>query len=252
MDRQIVSLLCRTADRDPEAADGTRELAELLDARIIGTLGEAGPFDWEEDLRASHGCLLEAGGQIDDAFEAGLVPILLAGDCSVCIATLPVLARHHPDARVLWLDAHGDFNTPETTMSGYLGGMCLAGACGLWSTGFGVGPEPARIVTYGVRELEGGERVNLDRSGVHRIDDVSALAGLEVFVHVDLDVIDPQELPAAFPVPGGPSPSELQELLHVVMRTCTVVGAEITSAAPGHGEVAAEAIAPLLSAREDA
>ena len=45
--------------------------------------------------------------------------------------------RHVPDVRVLWLDAHGDFNTPETTPSGFLGGMCLAAACGRWDAGFG-------------------------------------------------------------------------------------------------------------------
>ncbi len=247
MDRQIVGLVCRTSDRDAEVADGTRELAELLDARIIGLPGEPRVLHWEEDLRASRGCLLEAGGQLDDAFEAGVVPILLAGDCSICVATLPVLARHRPDARVLWLDAHGDFNTPETTMSGYLGGMCLAGACGLWTTGFGAGPEPARIVMYGVRELEGGERVNLDRSGVHRIEDVAPLVGLELFIHVDLDVIDPMYLPAAFPVANGTSPRDLREFLADVMEACTVVGAEITSAVPGCGELAADAIAPLLS-----
>ncbi|MGH2839521.1 MAG: arginase family protein [Solirubrobacteraceae bacterium] len=251
MDRQIISLLCRTADRDPEVAEGTRELAELLDARIIGSPGDPRAFGWEEDLRASRGCLLEAGGQVDDAFEAGRVPILLAGDCSICVATLPVLTRHRPAAHVLWLDAHADFNTPETTLSGYLGGMCLAGACGLWETGFGPGPEPPQIVMYGVREIEGGERVNLDRSGVHRIEHVGPLAGLEVFVHVDLDVLDPDELPAAFAVPGGLSPRMLRELLAEVMGACTVVGAEITSAAPGYGEVAADAIAPLLADRED-
>jgi arginase len=247
MDRQIVSLLCRTADRGPEAAQGTKELAELLDARIIGSPGEPRAWGWEEDLRASRGCLLEAGGQLDDAFDAGRVPIMLAGDCSICIATLPVLVRHRPRAHVLWIDAHGDFHTPDTTMTGYLGGMCLAGACGLWETGFGEGPEPARIVMHGVREIDGGERVNLDTSGVHRIDDPAPLAGLEVFVHVDLDVLDPDDLPAAFPVDDGLSPKLLREFLAEVTRSCTVLGAEITSAAPGYGEVAADAIAPLLT-----
>ena len=244
-----MSLLCRTSDREPEVAEGARELGELLDARMIGSPGEPRAFGWEEDLRDSRGCLLEAGGQVDDAFEAGLVPIVVAGDCSICVATLPVVARRRPDARVLWLDAHGDFNTPDTTTSGYLGGMCLAGACGLWETGFGAGPEQARIVMYGVRELEGGERVNLDRSGVHRIDAAAPLAGLELFVHVDLDVLDPGELPGAFEVPGGLSPRDLREFLTEVVAASTVIGAEITSAAPGYGEIAADAIAPLLGRR---
>ena len=59
-------------------------------------------------------------------FEAGAQPVLTASDCSICIATLPEVVLHEPDVHVAWIDAHGDFNTPETTPSGFLGGMCLA------------------------------------------------------------------------------------------------------------------------------
>jgi arginase len=246
VERQVVALLCRTSDRGRDVAAGTRELAGLLEARIVGAPGELRSGTWEEDLRESSGCLLEAGGQVDDALAAGRAPILLAGECSVAVATLPVVARHRPDARVLWLDAHGDFNTPATTGSGYLGGMCLAGACGLWDTGFGTGPEPARVIMHGVRDLDGGERVTLERCGVHRVEDPAQLAGLELFVHVDLDVLDPLAFPASFPAPGGLSPDGLREFLERASAVCAVVGAEVTSAAPGHGPLAAAAIAPLL------
>jgi arginase family enzyme len=247
VDRQVVGLLCRTSDRGREAAEGARELAELLGGRLVGSPGEPRAGTWEEDLCDSFGCLLEAGGQVDDALDAGRAPILVAGECSVAVATLPVVARHHPDARVLWLDAHGDFNTPETTGSAYLGGMCLAGACGLWDTGFGTGPEPARVIMHGVRDLDGGERVALDRCGVHRVEDPAQLAGLELFVHVDLDVLDPLAFPARFPAPGGLSPAALRAFLERVTAVSGLVGAEITAAAPGHGELAADAIAPLLA-----
>jgi len=247
VERQIAALLCRTSDRGVEAAAGTRELAELLGARIVGAPGEPRAAGYADDLRASRGCLLEAGGQVDDALDAGRVPILLAGECSISVATLPVVVRRHPQVRVLWLDAHGDFNTPETTGSGYLGGMCLAGACGLWETGFGAGLDPARVIMYGVRDLDGGERVALDRCGVYRLEEPDQLAGMELFVHLDLDILDPQAHPASFPVPGGLSPTALRELLAAVAGVATVVGTEITSAAPGHGEVAADAIAPLLA-----
>jgi arginase family enzyme len=246
VERQVVGLLCRTSDRGREAAEGARELADLLGARLVGSPGQPRAGTWEEDLRDSYGCLLEAGGQVDDALDAGRMPILVAGECSVAVATLPVLARHHPDARVLWLDAHGDFNPPETTGSGYLGGMCLAGACGLWDTGFGAGPEPARVIMYGVRDLDGGERVALDRCGVHRVEDPAQLEGLELFVHVDLDVLDPLAFPASFPAPGGLSPPALRAFLEQATAVSGLVGAEITAAAPGHGEAAAAAIAPLL------
>jgi arginase len=247
VERQVVGLLCRTSDRAPDGARGTRELAELLDARIVGSPGEPRSSGWADDLRDSHGCLLEAGGQLDDAIDAGRVPILLAGECSIAISTLPVLVRRRPRARVLWLDAHADFHSPQTTGSGYLGGMCLAGACGLWDTGFGSGVDPPRVIMHGVRELEGAERVALDRGGVHRIDDAALLEGLEVFVHLDLDVLDPDVFPARFPVAGGLLPPELRMFLAEAAGTCTIVGAEITSAAPGHSELVADAIAPLLT-----
>jgi arginase family enzyme len=247
VERQVVGLLCRTSDRAADGARGTRELAELLDARLVGSAGEPRRSGWADDLRDSRGCLLEAGGQLDDAIGAGRVPILLAGECSIAISTLPVLARRHPRARVLWLDAHADFHSPQTTRSGYLAGMCLAGACGLWDTGFGSGVDPPRVIMHGVRELEGAERVALDRGGVHRIDDAALLEGLDVFVHLDLDVLDPDVLPARFPVAGGLSPAELRAFLAKAAATCTILGAEITSAAPGHGELVVDAITPLLA-----
>jgi arginase family enzyme len=247
MDRQLVALLCRTSDRFADGAAGTRELAELLDARVVGSPGEPRAGGWSDDLRDSHGCLLEAGGQLDDALEAGRLPILLAPECSIAVSTLPLLVRRHPAARVLWLDAHPDFHTPQTTRSGYLSGMCLAGACGLWDSGFGAGLDPPRVLMHGVRDVEGGERVALDRGGVHLVDDPALLDGLEVFVHLDLDVLDPSVFPAQFPVDGGLLPAELRAFLAEACAACTILGAEITSAAPGHGELVVDAIAPLLA-----
>jgi arginase family enzyme len=247
VERQVVGLLCRTSDRGAEGAAGTRELAELLEARIVGAPGEPRTSGWADDLRDSHGCLLEAGGQLDDAFEAGRVPVLLAAECSIAVATLPVLMRRHPQARVLWLDAHADFHTPQSTRSDDLGGMCLAGACGLWETGFGAGVDPPRVIMHGVREIEGPERVALDRTGVHRIDFAELLEGLEVFVHLDLDVLDPDVFPARLPVDGGLTPGELRAFLAEAASVCTIVGAEVTAAAPEHGEMVVDAITPLLA-----
>ncbi|MEJ7825488.1 MAG: arginase family protein [Solirubrobacteraceae bacterium] len=247
MQRQVVALLCRTSDRTADGARGTSELAQLLGARTIGTPQEPRCGGWADDLRDAHGCLLEAAGQLDDAIEAASVPVLLAAECSIAVSTLPALVRRHPGARVLWLDAHADFHTPQTTSSGYLGGMCLAAACGLWDSGFGAGLDPPRVIMHGVREPEGPERVALDLGGVHRIDDAALLEGLEVFVHLDLDVLDPDVLPARFPVPGRLLPAELCAFLARAAAVCTIVGVEITAAAPGHGELVADVIAPLLA-----
>ncbi|MEA2179680.1 MAG: arginase [Solirubrobacteraceae bacterium] len=242
-----VALLCRTSDRGPEGAEGAAELGELLGARAIGSPGGFRDGRYDEDLRDARGCLLEAGGQVEDALVEGRRPLLLAGDCSVSLTTLPTVIRHHPAARILWLDAHGDFHSPDTTVSGYLGGMCLAGACGVWDPGLGHAPvDPASVVQWGVRELEGGERVLLETRGVHLVQDVSALEGLDVYLHVDLDVLDPGAMPARFPVRDGASPERLRSLLADVAGTCTVLGAEVTSIAPAHATLARQVLDPIL------
>jgi arginase family enzyme len=250
-------MLCRTSDRSADGARGAlalaRELGKRLDLepRVIGSPGDPRDSHWEEDLRESRGCLLEAGGQIDDALAGNRWPMLLAGDCSICLTTIPAVLRHEPEAVILWLDAHADFNTPETTPSQFLGGMCLSGACGLWETGFD-GPrlEPAKIVMCGVRDVDGGERVLLDTRGVVRVTRPSMLAshlrGMRVFVHLDLDVLDPTVLPAHFPAEGGLSDGGLRLLLAEVAEMCEIVGAEITCASADHAEMLGMVVEPLV------
>ena len=261
MEGAVIALLCRTSDRDARGAQGAEALARELAARLgarartVGSPGEPHDGHWEDDLRASRGCLLEAGGQLDDALVAGRHPILTASDCSICLTTLPALARRRPDAWVLWLDAHADFNSPETTPSGFLGGMCLAGACGVWDSGLGDDLDPARVVMCGVRDVDPGERVLLETKGVGLVDSPSQLAGLlegrPVFVHLDLDVLDPAVLPATFPAPGGLSDGGLRTLLAEVAQAGHVVGAEITAfTAPERARRVATIVEPLLPAGE--
>ena len=257
MEGAVIALACRTSDHDARGSEGAVALAAELAARlgtqerVIGTPGEARVGAWEDDLRDSRGCLLEAGGQLEDALGGGRYPILTASDCSICLTTLPVLARRRPDAHVLWLDAHGDFNSPDTTPSGFLGGMCLAGACGVWDTGFGGDLDPARVVMCGVRDVDPGERVLLDTRGVGLVERPSQLAGMlaghPVFVHLDLDVLDPSVLPATFPAPGGLSDSGLRTLLAEVADGSELIGAEITSMmAPDRARRLATIIEALL------
>jgi arginase family enzyme len=251
-------MLCRTSDRSPAGAAGTAALtAELagrvgVEARLIGSPGEARTAGWADDLRDSRGCILEAGGQVDDALAEGNYPVLVASDCSVCLTTLPAVVRHHPGATILWLDAHGDFNTPDTTVSGFLGGMCLAGACGLWDAGLDQPAiDPAAVVMCGVRDVDGGELVLLESHGVVRMTRpgllADALSGRQVFVHVDLDVLDPSVLPAQFPAPGGLSDGGLRTLLVEVAGACELLGCEITSfGSPELAELIATVVDPLI------
>jgi arginase len=267
----LVGLLCRTSDRTPAGARGVEELAPLVgerlgvEPRLIGTPGEPRQASFEEDLRDSRGCLLEAGGQVDDALSGGNFPLLLAGDCSIALTTLPTALSHRTEARVLWLDAHGDFNTPETSPSGYLGGMCLAGVCGRWESGLAEPISAERVVLAGVRELDSGERELLESSeatvvGASSVETLvaarNALEGAPLYVHLDLDVLDPETFPAQFPAPGGLAPEKLYDLLEAVVEDCELVGLEVTAfEAPDDGverrdaaEIALQAMEPLLDA----
>jgi arginase len=244
MSVSLVALVCRTADRTPDAVRGVQTLAPLIGKRLgveprtIGTPAEPREAGYEDDLRDSRGCLLEAGGQVEDALTGGRVPVIAAADCSIAVTTLPAALRHRPDARVLWLDAHGDYNTPDSSGSGYLGGMCLAGACGEWDAGLGETIAAERLVLAGVRDLDGGERELLERSaatviGASVVETLvavkNALDGSPVFIHLDLDVLDPEEFPAAVPAPGGLSSDKLYDLMEAVADDSELVGIEVTA-----------------------
>ena len=236
MDRplSVTALRCRTSDRTPGASRGAEALALALDpqARLVGTFGDARIANWDDDLRDSHGCILEAGGQVEDMLTAGAFPILTSSDCTICLTTFQAVTRHEPDVRVLWLDAHGDYNTPDTTPSGFLGGMCLAASCGVWDSGFEASIDPARVLMCGVRDLDAGERVLVDTTGVKNVrpsEVVERLGGHKVYVHLDLDVLDPTILPSQFAVPGGLSDTGLRALLTEVAVECDVIGLEVTA-----------------------
>jgi arginase len=267
----LVLLRCRTSDRTPRGGRGAETLAPLVgralavEPRVIGSPGAPRVAGYADDLRDSRGCLLEAGGQVDDALNGGNLPLLLGSDCSLCLTTLAAALRHRPEARVLWLDGHGDYNTPETTESGFLGGMCLAGACGEWDAGLAEPVPPERVVLAGVRDLDEGERRLLERSpatviGASAVETLvavkNALDGAPAFVHLDLDVIDPEHFPAQFPAPGGLHPDKLYDLLDSVTEDCELIGLEVTAFEAPEDErgrrVAAETamhvLGPLLDA----
>jgi arginase len=230
----VTVLRCRTSDRTPGGARGAEALGLALDpvARLVGTPGEARIARFDDDLRDSRGCILEAGGQVEDMLAAGRFPVLTASDCTICLTTLRSVVRHRPEVRLLWLDAHGDFNTPETTPSGFLGGMCLAAACGRWDAGYEPALDPARVLMCGVRDLDPGERVLVETAGVGNArpsEVLDVLRGDAVYVHLDLDVLDPDVLPSQFPAPHGLSDTGLRTLLGELARECDVVGLEITA-----------------------
>jgi arginase len=222
---RITCLRARTSDRTDGAGAGAQALAEALGGRVVGSASPGRPRDWSEDLPEARPVLEAAAAEVSAAIDQGELPLLTASDCTICIATLPTAARRIPGLRVLWLDAHGDFNTPETTPSGFLGGMCLAAACGRWDAGWPDTLDPAAVSFVGVRDLDPGERVEVEEAGVGN----GVPGDGPVFVHLDLDVLDPSVLAPQFPVPDGLQPAEVRDVLARLEDEGRLVGLEITA-----------------------
>jgi arginase len=222
---RITCLRGRTSDRTDGAGAGAEALARLLGGRVVGEPSPGRPRDWSEDLPAARPVLEAAAAEISAALDQSELPVLTASDCSICIATLPTVARRVPGVRFLWIDAHGDFNSPGTTPSGFLGGMCLAAACGRWDAGWPDTIDPATVHFLGVRELDPGEREDVEAAGVRRGTPEEG----PVYVHFDCDGLDPEVMPVQFPVPGGLGMDEVRDVLATLAADGRLVGLEVTA-----------------------
>jgi len=165
-------------------------------------------------------------------------PRVQAGDCVATLGVAAGLQRRGVDFHLVWLDAHGDFNTWETTPSGFLGGMPLAMLSGLGEQtivqALGLRPLAAsRILLVGARDLDPGERLKLSRAGVSRaaVEDVPAMAPPDgpLYVHLDLDVVTTDEMPAVnYPAAGGPSAAAARLALDHLFATGRVAALSVT------------------------
>jgi arginase len=160
------------------------------------------------------------------------VPLVFASDCMSSIGAIKGLGG---DVGVIWCDAHGDFNTPETTPSGFLGGMPLAMLVGRgdqrYMQGVGLGPLDERdIILTDARDLDPGEAVALRESAVMHLPDISALMTARLpdkplYVHLDTDVVNTADMPAmAYPAAGGPSLAQTADALTHVARSGRIAG----------------------------
>lgn len=172
--------------------------------------------------------------QVAAALAQGRRPVSLAGDCCTTIGVVAGLRRHGLDPLLVWLDAHGDFNTWETTPSGFLGGMPLAMLVGRGEQTLlhGVGLTPLaedQVVLSDARDLDPGEREAVAESKVRHVPQVDDLprvvtqllkGGRPLYLHLDVDVLDPQAVPAvSYPAPGGPDPERLAGVLRALAAT---------------------------------
>lgn len=230
----------RAGDHNDLAMRGSVLIADELARRLgvsaehIGRPEPALNADWETELAAALPALREMRDAYRRVFETGAVPVTALSRCAVALATLPVVAHHRPDACVVWMDAHADLNTPRNTATGYLGGLALAGAAGMWESGLGDGLATHNIVLGGVRDVDPPEQ-RLINDGVVRAVPAGAdlperlheaIGGRPVYFHFDCDVLEPGIVPTDYLVPEGLALEELHELSGVVAEH-EVVGIEI-------------------------
>ncbi len=193
--------------------------------------------------------------RVAEATARGAVPLVLGGDHSVALGTLGGLASVHGPGGVLWIDAHSDINTPETSPSGNVHGMALAAALGLAGPGFESeawplpAVDPKRVALVGTRLLDDGERrllrdagvrvftmSEIDRIGIERAvrESLDRISG-PGFVHVslDMDVLDPDVAPGVgTPVRGGLTYREAHLALELVAESGVAGSLEIVEVNP--------------------
>ncbi|MCS3441674.1 arginase family protein [Microbacterium phyllosphaerae] len=185
--------------------------------------------------------------------------VVVGGDCSVTVAALAALPGGTDDLAVVWCDAHADMNTPETSPSGAFSGMSLRAVLGEGEPQLALAPgiPRDRVITVGMRDLDDAEVAALDdlvQLSANDLDDVNSLADAveatgasRVWVHIDVDVLDPAEIAGvSSPSPFGLSPAALSAAVRALRTRVPLAGATIAGFAPRTPADAVEDLGALL------
>ncbi|MEN3356448.1 MAG: arginase [Mycobacteriales bacterium] len=166
---------------------------------------------------------------VRDEVGAGGAALVVSGDCMTALGTVAGLQRAGLDPAIVWFDAHGDLQTPETSTSGYVGGMPLRILVGhrpeLIAERLGLAAvAPDRVTLVGARDLDPPEVAYLAGSAIRSLPvgavTAESLPDGPLYLHVDLDVIDPAGLPGLrFPASGGPDAAATTTALRRVLDT---------------------------------
>lgn len=216
--------------------------------RVHTKVAELPDGSWHAEIQTSFELMRMVSSAVREARESGRLPIVLAGNCNTAVGTLAGLGA---GVGVAWFDAHGDFNTPETTTSGFLDGTAVAiitGRC--WTQLAATVPEfepvpDDRVCLIGTRDIDSLEGGLLDESGVDvieprkvRSDLAHALASInkrvqKMYVHLDLDVLD-AEVAAAnnFAVSGGLTIEDVEYALSQIAEHFRIAGVTLSAYDP--------------------
>jgi arginase len=258
MDVSLIQVPYMLGDPHHGAAEGPRRYLESGAADLLTARGHHVNVEVVErdglGLIAVSKALAPVVGR---SVAAGRLPIVLAGSCD---ASLGVLAGfEHSSCGVVWIDAHADFNTPLSSVSGFFPGMSAAVIVGhchapLWSEAGDATPIPEeRVAMVGTRELSpDAERVRLESSRIYVIPwrdglpqadidaALDAVAGRvdEVYLHIDNDALDPAVAPGIVdePVPGGLSLEQLEDVVDAVIARFRIRAATLATYTPERDE----------------
>ena len=268
----------RYAELETRIRELGRDCADL--GNVQTAVAEAAPVG---DTRTRYlgeilGACERVAEKVRAARDEGRMPLVLGGDHSVALGTLGGLVDGSEPGGVLWVDAHGDLNRPETSPTGNVHGMVLAAAMGLGGPAFeGSGlaipsVDPSRVALVGVRSLDDGERgllrdlnatvftmSDIDRLGIeHAITESLARVDGSGFVHVslDMDALDPDVAPGVgTPVRGGLSYREAHLAMELVAESGAMTSLEVVEVNPildrenATAALAVELVASALGAR---
>jgi arginase len=280
----------RGVDMGPSAiryAGLDHKLAEKLGVTVTDTGNVISPVVETAEIGDEHARYLtqildlcdRLATRVEEAAGRGALPLVLGGDHSVALGSLVGMAKARGGAGgVVWVDAHGDVNTPQTSPTGNVHGMVLAAALGLAGDEFALDgwPLPAadagKLALVGIRSLDDGERAllqridakvftmsDLDRLGVETcMREALAHAAGGAFLHVslDLDAVDPEYAPGVgTPVRGGLSYREAHLAMEVVAESGSLDSMDVVEVNPildrenATGQLAVELVASALGAR---
>lgn len=195
-------------------------------------------------------------GAVATSIQGGRFPLVLGGDHSIAIGSIHG-ATKHKKLGVIWVDAHADFNTPETTPSGNIHGMPLAALCGLgdprltslWDE-LVPAVDPGRVAIIGARDLDPGEKRSLSEAGVmvmgmEQIDRLGMVTAIEkaiarvsrdvdgIYLSFDMDALDPRHAPGVgTAVTGGLTYREAHLVCEMVAETGKLTGMDLVEINP--------------------
>jgi arginase len=224
----------------PELSLGPGVLAEAIGGETAVVSGPE-PRPVPNEIADSFEVIRSVRTAVDEAVKDGRFPLVLAVNCFTSLGTVGGVGR---DVGVVWFDAHGDFHTPDSTPTGFLDGMGLAmltgDGWGEMRAGLRTVPAENALLVAG-RDLEPTEIERVEASELRRadantledaLDELSARVDA-VYVHIDLDVIDPSVARAnVLSVEGGPDTEQLEQALEAISNRLEIAAAALTAYDP--------------------